>query len=193
MATMFPRTDNTNPSSGLERVISASSVGSTTRDLSKRGTSFRMCRLTWVQPASKSLSKHTSCSKVSIIRSGIITDDVALRANDKAGVDDALKLYSGSLKRQSSDPGRPSTSSPGDASTPLHLAVQCAPVSMVEYVVSQRKVDLCARNKQGNTALHLAAQQGREDIVDLILQQADVDDSLANHEGKQVGVSHTVC
>ena len=73
--------------------------------------------------------------------------------------------------------------------TPLHLAVQCAPTSMVEYVVSQGKVDLSAKTKHGNTALHLAAMQGRDDVVDLILQQPNIDDSLTNHDGKQVQIN----
>jgi oxysterol-binding protein 1 len=57
---------------------------------------------------------------------------------------------------------------------------------MVEYVLSRRKVDLSAKNKQGNTALHLAAMQGRDDIVDILLQDPDIDDSMTNHAGKQV-------
>lgn len=57
---------------------------------------------------------------------------------------------------------------------------------MVEYLLSQHKVDLSAKNRQGNTALHLAASQGRDDVVDLLLQQPDIDDSLLNHNGKQV-------
>jgi oxysterol-binding protein 1 len=114
----------------------------------------------------------------------------ALRANDRAAVDDALQLYAATQKRQSSEKGRPSMSSTGDATTPLHLAVQCAPTSMVEYIVSQGKVDLSAKSKQGNTALHLVASQGREDVVEILLQHPDIDDSLANHEGKQV-INHT--
>ncbi len=108
----------------------------------------------------------------------------ALRANDKAGVDEALKSYTSVPKRPSSEKGRQSTSS--DLATPLHLAVQCAPAPMVEYIISTKKVDLSARNRQGNTALHLAAMQGRDDVVDLLLQQPDLDDSVTNHEGKQV-------
>ena len=60
---------------------------------------------------------------------------------------------------------------------------------MVEYVISTKKVDLSARNRQGNTALHLAAMQGRDDVVDLLLQQPDIDDSLTNHDGKQVPIA----
>jgi hypothetical protein len=113
----------------------------------------------------------------------------ALRANDKSGVDEALKSYSATPKRPSSEKGRQSTSV--DLATPLHLAVQCASLAMVDYVISTKKVDLSARNRQGNTALHLAAIQGRDDVVDLLLQQPDLDDSLTNHEGKQVTITIT--
>ena len=60
---------------------------------------------------------------------------------------------------------------------------------MVEYILSKRKIDLSAKNKQGNTALHLAAAQGRYDVVELLLQEPDIDDSLPNHEGKQVSIT----
>jgi oxysterol-binding protein 1 len=63
---------------------------------------------------------------------------------------------------------------------------------MVEYIIHQRKVDLSARNKQGNTALHLAASQGRDDVVELLLQEPDIDDSVANHEGKQVIITPNI-
>ena len=76
--------------------------------------------------------------------------------------------------------------SSNELATPLHLAVQCATTSMVEYVISKRAVDLSAKNRQGNTALHLAAMQGRDDVVELLLQEPDIDDSVTNHEAKQV-------
>ena len=110
----------------------------------------------------------------------------ALRANDISGVDEALRNYTAPQKRPSSEKVRVSSAPTIDLSTPLHLAVQCAPVSMVEYIISKHKVDLSAKNRSGSTALHLAASQGRDDVVDLLLQQPDIDDSLINHEGKQV-------
>jgi ankyrin repeat protein len=110
---------------------------------------------------------------------------IALRANDKPGVDDALKAYTPIQRRASSEKGRPSMSS-NELATPLHLAVQCATTPMVEYVISKRAVDLSAKNRQGNTALHLAAMQGRDDVVEMLLQEPDIDDSITNHEAKQV-------
>jgi oxysterol-binding protein 1 len=110
----------------------------------------------------------------------------ALRSNDKPGVDDALKTYTIPTKRQSFEKGRQSVGSSNEVATPLHLAVQCAPASMVEYVLSQHKVDLSAKCRNGNTALHLAALQGRDDVVDLLLSDPEIDDSILNNDGKQV-------
>jgi oxysterol-binding protein 1 len=101
-------------------------------------------------------------------------------------VDDALRAYAIPTKRQSFEIGRQSSGSLNEIATPLHLAVQCAPTSMVEYVLSQHKVDLSAKNRQGNTALHLAALQGRDDAVELLLSEPEIDDSILNHDGKQV-------
>lgn len=101
-------------------------------------------------------------------------------------MDDALKTYAVPTKRQSFEKGRQSSGSSNEIATPLHLAVQCAPTSMVEYVLSQHKVDLSAKSRQGNTALHLAALQGRDDVVDLLLSEPEIDDSILNHNGKQV-------
>jgi ankyrin repeat protein len=117
---------------------------------------------------------------------------LALRANDTTGVDEALRNYNVPQKRPSSEKVRSSSAPTGDLSTPLHLAVQCAPTSMVEYLLSKHnKIDLAAKNRVGNTALHLAASQGRDDVVDLLLQQPDIDDSLLNHDGKQVPCPHS--
>ena len=113
---------------------------------------------------------------------------LALRANDKEGVDEALRLFTMPMKRMSQDKSRPGGPTTYDVATPLHLAVQCAPTSMVEYVLSKRKGDLSARDKRGNTALHLAAHQGRDDVVALLLQEPDIDDSVTNSEGKQVSI-----
>lgn len=115
---------------------------------------------------------------------------LALRTNDKTGVDDALRNYSTHQRQPSSERSRQSSSSLNELATPLHLAVQCAPTSMIEYVLSKQKIDLSAKNRHGSTALHLAAAQGRDDVVDLLLQQPDIDDSIVNFEGKQVSITN---
>src|SRR5262249_21173314 len=68
----------------------------------------------------------------------------------------------------------------------LHLAVQCAEIPVVEYVISDGTgtIDINARDKDGNTALHLAALQGRGPIVRLLLEQPDINDSLPNFQGR---------
>jgi oxysterol-binding protein 1 len=111
---------------------------------------------------------------------------LALRANDTSGVDEVLRNYSALPRRPSSEKTRQLSISSNEFA--LHLAVQCAAASMVEYIISKRKVDLSAKNRHGNTALHLAASQGRDDVVELLLFQPDIDDSIINHEGKQVPI-----
>jgi hypothetical protein len=68
----------------------------------------------------------------------------------------------------------------------LHLAIQCAELPVVEYVLSDGAgtIDINARDKEGNTALHLAAQQGRGQIVRLLLEQPGINDSIANFQGR---------
>ena len=72
---------------------------------------------------------------------------LALRSNDKAGVDDALKT------RISFDKPRHSTGGVLEIATPLHLAVQCAPTSMVDYLLSRHKLDLSAGDYIGISVL----------------------------------------
>lgn len=70
--------------------------------------------------------------------------------------------------------------------TILHLAIQCAELPVVEYVLSDGAsvIDVNAKDKDGNTPLHLAAMQGRGQIVRLLLAQPNINDSIANTSGK---------
>ncbi|KFY44318.1 hypothetical protein V494_01548 [Pseudogymnoascus sp. VKM F-4513 (FW-928)] len=70
--------------------------------------------------------------------------------------------------------------------TILHLAIQCAELPVVEYVLSDgaSAIDINAKDKDGNTPLHLAALQGRGQIVRLLLAQTGINDSIANTSGK---------
>ncbi|OBT57261.1 hypothetical protein VE04_01911 [Pseudogymnoascus sp. 24MN13] len=70
--------------------------------------------------------------------------------------------------------------------TILHLAIQCAELPVVEYVLSDgaSAIDINAKDKDGNTPLHLAALQGRGQIVRLLLAQTGINDSIANTAGK---------
>lgn len=73
-----------------------------------------------------------------------------------------------------------------DDTTILHLAIQCAEIPVVDYVVSNAagSLDINARDKDGNTPLHIAAAQGRGQIVSLLLAQAGVSESIANYRGQ---------
>ena len=80
------------------------------------------------------------------------------------------------------------TRADGDAklegTTILHLAIQCAEMPVIEYVLSQHDADINARDRDGNTPLHIAASLGRVPVVKLLLEQKDINDSSANHQGK---------
>ncbi|TVY59540.1 Oxysterol-binding protein-like protein, partial [Lachnellula suecica] len=94
----------------------------------------------------------------------------ALRSGDTASISKAI---------------RENEATPGDDNI-LHLAIQCAELPVVEYVLSDgaAAIDVNARDKEGNTALHLAASQGRSHVVKLLLEQAGINDSIANYAGR---------
>lgn len=68
--------------------------------------------------------------------------------------------------------------------TILHLAIQCADVPVIEYVLSQNDTDVNARDREGNTPLAVAASLGRLPVVKLLLEQKDINDSIPNYQGK---------
>lgn len=68
--------------------------------------------------------------------------------------------------------------------TILHLAIQCADVAVIEYVLSQHEADVNAKDREGNTSLAVAASLGRLPVVKLLLEQKDINDSIPNYQGK---------
>ncbi|KAJ5053713.1 uncharacterized protein L3040_000004 [Drepanopeziza brunnea f. sp. 'multigermtubi'] len=114
----------------------------------------------------------------------------ALRSGDTAGISKAIRESDSTRYSTSSATGSGSGSGSGslglEDTTILHLAIQCAELSVVEYVLSDGAgtIDLNARDKEGNTALHLAAAQGRGQIVRLLLDQPGINDSIANYQGR---------
>ncbi|KAF7534892.1 hypothetical protein G7054_g5834 [Neopestalotiopsis clavispora] len=62
----------------------------------------------------------------------------------------------------------------------LHLAVQCAEVEVVEYVLSHRSehIDINIPDKNGQTPLRMAVLQGRTAVVDLLSQYEAVDSDI---------------
>jgi hypothetical protein len=108
----------------------------------------------------------------------------ALRSGDTASISKAIRESDGTRTSTSSAVGG-GASGLEDTSI-LHLAIQCAEIPVVEYVLSDGagSIDVNTRDKEGNTALHLAAQQGRSQIVKLLLEQPGINDSIANYAGR---------
>jgi hypothetical protein len=94
----------------------------------------------------------------------------ALRQGDTAGINRHLRDDSTKL----------------EGNTILHLAVQCAEPSVVEYVLSmgQKTLDINARDRDGNTPLHIASTLGRTSVIKLLLYQQDINESVTNFQGK---------
>lgn len=78
----------------------------------------------------------------------------------------------------------------------LHLAVQCAELEVMEYILSTTTsnpnstsglpyLDINHRDPNtGNTPLHMAAHLGRTEVVSLLLKQPDINDSLHNYNNR---------
>jgi hypothetical protein len=111
----------------------------------------------------KSLSIEQSVKKFRIFE--------VLRNGDTASISKAI--------REAADNGLEDT-------TILHLAIQCAELPVVEYVIStgSGSIDVNAKDKDGNTPLHVAASQGRGQIVRLLLDQSGINDSIPNYHGR---------
>ena len=116
-----------------------------------------------------------------------------LRNKDLATISEALREASN--EERDNEGGRQSFSiTPKsdllNGTTILHLAVQCADHSVIEFILSQAAadpdlvVDINARDKDGNTALHLAALLGRSQVIGTLLSQDDINHSVSNHQGR---------
>ncbi|KAH8838622.1 hypothetical protein MCOR27_003696 [Pyricularia oryzae] len=139
-------------------------------------------------PASASKSNMTLVDKAASLEQSVRKFRVveALRNGDSASISKAI--------RESADGGRRGstvslTGGSGlilDDTTVLHLAIQCAELTVVEYVLSDGAgyIDINSRDKDGNTPLHIAAQQGRTQIVRMLLEREGINDSIANFQGR---------
>ena len=108
----------------------------------------------------------------------------SLRNGDTAAINRAIK------GQQESDLG---TSPTGPASrvegtSILHLAIQCAELPVIEYVLSfasdSGSIDVNGRDRDGNTPLHTAAMLGRAPVVRKLLEQSGINDSIPNYQGQ---------
>lgn len=115
----------------------------------------------------------------------------ALRSGDTAAINKAIRASSLS---QTTDDRRESTTSTTtvtdgsaglEGTTLLHLAVQCADIPVIEYILATAgsSLDVNARDKEGNTPLHVACTMGRAPVVRLLLDQKGTNDSITNYQG----------
>jgi ankyrin repeat protein len=110
----------------------------------------------------------------------------ALRSGDTTAISKAIKEQNDASALSSSNP----SSSRLEGTTILHLAIQCAETSVIEFVLSNigpigsSSTGINAQDKEGNTPLHLAARTGRAPVVQMLLDQDGVNDSLSNFHGQ---------
>ncbi|KAH6894050.1 Oxysterol-binding protein-domain-containing protein [Thelonectria olida] len=110
----------------------------------------------------------------------------ALRSGDTASLSRAIRdTAEGGPRASISSVGTTGGNTLEDT-TILHLAIQCAEFTVIEYVLSDGlgTIDVNGRDKDGNTPLHLAAIQGRTSVVKLLLEQKEINDAIANGQGK---------
>ncbi|KAF1829486.1 oxysterol binding protein 1 [Decorospora gaudefroyi] len=116
----------------------------------------------------------------------------SLRNGDTAAISRAIREQSGPAAAEGED-GRSSLQLPRAATegtSILHLAIQCAEVPVIEFVLSNATaapdspIDINGRDRDGNTPLHLAATLGRTPVVRMLLDQAGINDSVTNYSGQ---------
>lgn len=113
----------------------------------------------------------------------------SLRNGDTAAISKAIREQSAPTE---GDQSSSSLSLPGrsDGTSILHLAIQCAELPVIEFVLSNATpnpdsvIDINGRDRDGNTPLHLAATLGRTPVVRMLLDQPNINDSITNYHGQ---------
>lgn len=121
----------------------------------------------------------------------------SLRNGDTAAISKAIREQANagsgaSTAAADSDESRTSLSLPSrnEGTTILHLAIQCAEVPVIEFVLSNATpgpdsvIDINGRDRDGNTALHLAATLGRAPVVRMLLDKPGINDAITNYNGQ---------
>ncbi|KAI9791396.1 MAG: hypothetical protein M1816_003963 [Peltula sp. TS41687] len=149
-------------------------------------------------PAGSSDARTASSHNVSVEQSvRMFRLYETLRNGDLPAITKALKEASArpggeEVTRTSMDSSLSASLTAGslNGTTILHLAIQCAERSVVEYILAQVTknpeitLDINARDKDGNTPLHLAAMLGQAEVVRILLNQDGMDDTLVNLQGR---------
>jgi ankyrin repeat protein len=143
-------------------------------------------------PASPSFPPPSSVPKASSIEQSVKLFRVfeSLRNGDTAAISRAIRDQSAPAD---SEEGRSSLSLPSartEGTSILHLAIQCAEMPVIEFVLSNATatpdspIDINGRDRDGNTPLHLAATLGRTTVVRILLDQPGINDSITNYNGQ---------
>lgn len=140
-------------------------------------------------PSAHSAPKGTSRSVEETVK--IFRLYEALRSGDTAFISKTLR---GTVEKNSAE-----TVSPSVRSQILHLAIQCAELPVVEYILLHTSptplpsashsalpfLDINTRDKTtGNTPLHVATQLARQDVITVLLAQPTINDAIQNFQGK---------
>lgn len=113
----------------------------------------------------------------------------SLRNGDTAAISKAIREQAAPAD---GDQSSSSLSLPGrsEGTSILHLAIQCAELPVIEFVLSNATpspdsiIDINGRDRDGNTPLHLAATLGRTPVVRMLLDQPNINDSITNYHGQ---------
>ena len=133
-------------------------------------------------PTSKSTSIEQSVKLFRVFES--------LRNGDTTAISRAIREQSAPTDGEN---GRSSLQLPSartEGTSILHLAIQCAEMPVIEFVLSNATatpdspIDINGRDRDGNTPLHLAATLGRAPVVRLLLDQPGINDSVTNYNGQ---------
>jgi ankyrin repeat protein len=113
----------------------------------------------------------------------------ALRGGDTAAIQRAIREQPPQEPEASQSRVSTSSATPNatrvEGTTILHLAIQCAELPVIEFVLSNiTSGDVNARDREGNTPLHVAAKLGRAPVVSILLEQEGVNDSITNYHGQ---------
>jgi ankyrin repeat protein len=159
---------------------SMSNVGSTTEGgLSPTSPSFQTSP---TSPLPKASSIEQSVKLFRVFES--------LRNGDTAAISKAIREQS---TPSDGEEGRSSLSLPStrtEGTSILHLAIQCAEMPVIEFVLSSATstadspIDINGRDRDGNTPLHLAATLGRTPVVRMLLERPGINDSITNYNGQ---------